>query len=77
MAQTNGELEHSKGSPSSPGPSIPGPGLGVCPTKLTMSTETPEQLTNGNHHEETQEEDNTGGMSFPVAVRLNLVCTCY
>lgn len=29
-----------------------------------MSTETPEQLTNGNHPEETQEEDNTGGTSL-------------
>ncbi|GLB12369.1 intracellular distribution of mitochondria [Aspergillus tubingensis] len=43
MAQTNGELEHSK--------------------------ETPEQLTNGNHPEETQEEDNTGGL-FQITVKL-------
>ncbi|RAQ55210.1 protein TIF31 [Aspergillus flavus] len=43
MAQTNGELEHSK--------------------------ETPEQLTNGNHPEETQEEEQNGGL-FQISVKL-------
>ncbi|OOF99772.1 hypothetical protein ASPCADRAFT_203574 [Aspergillus carbonarius ITEM 5010] len=43
MAQTNGEMEHSK--------------------------ETPEQLTNGNHSEEVQEEDATGGL-FQISVKL-------
>ena len=56
-------------------PSITDPGLVVCPVKLTMPTETPEQLTNGNHPEETQEEDNTGGTS-PVAYD-SILRTCY
>ncbi|KAE8135750.1 clustered mitochondria-domain-containing protein [Aspergillus pseudotamarii] len=43
MAQTNGELEHSK--------------------------ETPEQLTNGNHPEGAQEEEQNGGL-FQISVKL-------
>lgn len=43
MAQTNGELEHSK--------------------------ESPEQLTNGNHPEGAQEEEQTGGL-FQISVKL-------
>ncbi|OGM42269.1 protein TIF31 [Aspergillus bombycis] len=44
MAQTNGELEHSK-------------------------AETPEQLTNGNHPEGAQEEEQNGGL-FQISVKL-------
>lgn len=41
-----------------------------------LSTETPEQLTNGNHPEETQEEDNTGGMSL-LSLHGSISRTCY
>jgi hypothetical protein len=52
MAQTNGELEHSKGLLP---PSFP------ASTPAHHVAESPEHIVNGNQ-EEAQEEDSTGGM---------------
>lgn len=61
MAQTNGELEHSKGM-SSPAVRI---SQAQKSTKLTVDPESPEQVANGTHAEGEQPEENAGGMLFP------------
>ncbi|KAG2412264.1 hypothetical protein HFD88_009821 [Aspergillus terreus] len=65
MAQTNGELEHSKGM-SSPAVRI---SQAQKSTKLTVDPESPEQVANGTHAEGEQPEENAGGL-FQISVKL-------